>query len=203
MKLIIVWLYTLALAFAPVDKARTWPGHEESPEDRRARYMEIATDIAAVAFDESERPIWGMGRVQTAAMLLALAIGESNLDPDVDGGPCYRGGAYRSRCDYGRAFSIWQIMIGKGRTPEGWTGAQLNADRQKAARTALHTARASWWSCRRRPDEHRLALYAAGRCDRGHKGSAARVKLWRKLMAAKPLPKPPDKPSQANDKSAF
>jgi hypothetical protein len=185
---VVAWLLALALQFAPPERSKQLPGWEETVEQRTARYAAIAEDIWHTV--KTGRHINGLGKRRTAALMLAVAIGESGLDPDTDKGPCYRGGKYRPRCDYGHAASMWQIKLGRGKTAqEGWGQADLFADRRKAAAVALRGIRGSWWMCRRLPEAHRLAAYGSGTCRRGHKGSAARIRLWYKLMAAKPLPK--------------
>jgi hypothetical protein len=142
--------------------------------------------VASVALDPKQKPIAGMSRKASAVLLLAVAIGESNLDPDADKGPCYRRGKLKARCDYGHAASIWQIMIGNGYTPYTmWTQHDLFRDRKKAALTAYRAIRGSFATCRANSLEHRLAAYGSGNCQGAHKGSAKRIGLWRKMIAYK------------------
>jgi hypothetical protein len=118
---------------------------------------------------------------RAVALLLALASLESGFAPDVDVGPCYQGGAYHGRCDGGASVSLWQIRIGDGTTPEGWTREDLR-NRRKAARVALRMA---WWSMRRcagRGQDSGLRAYASGDCNHGQAASAARLELARRLL---------------------
>lgn len=189
-EIIVAWLVALALQFAPPERSKQFPGYEETAQERTDRYAEIAKDIVAVTYDPTERTVAGMDRRSTAALMLALAIGESGLDLDVDRGPCYRKAPYRGRCDWGASVSIWQIKIGKGKTREGWDRKALFSDRRKAARVALRAVRGSFHACRRRPIEHRLALYGSGHsCAKAHAGSAKRIRLWRLMLGSQPVPR--------------
>lgn len=148
--------------------AHAWPGWEETPDQRRARYWGIARDAWAVA-GEPEAPQLGT-RAQTAAAILAVAFHESGFAPDVDRGPCYRGGSQGRRCDSGRAFCMMQIqMTHAGRTPEGYTGAELFQDRRKCLRAGLRQLAASQAQCGRHGWSLRFGIYASGSCTVGQK----------------------------------
>ena len=92
---------------------------------RMARYESIARDVAAVAFDEAEEPLFPGpdGRAQTALFMLSIASFES----------AYRKRRRRrhGRGDHGHSYCLMQIRVGDGTTREGWTGRQL-VDRSHA-----------------------------------------------------------------------
>src|SRR5690606_35608375 len=91
---------------------------------------------------------------------------------DVDLGPCWRGRANDSwRCDFGRAHCLLQVHARDGKTREGWTPAELVADREKCFRAGLHLVQSSFAACRANPAKLRLAAYASGRCTAGQAGS--------------------------------
>jgi hypothetical protein len=191
---IVAWLLTLALHFAPPTRAHQFPGWVETEEQRTARYAEIAQDIYDVVYDEESKPIPGMSRARTAAYMLALAIGESGLDPDADKGPCYREKGWWRRCDAGEAASMWQVRVGKGFLFDGDRRVRMKhlfAERKTAIRVALRAVRGSFWACRKSSPEHRLAVYGSGTCSNkaGMDGSADRYKLAKKLWGHKKIPR--------------
>src|SRR5512139_1111558 len=110
------------------------PGHEETDDAKRARLTSIAEDAAAVALDPDVRPLFAgpLGREATAAAILAVAYHESGFAADVDSGRCYRVGAFKSRCDHGRAVCLMQIQ-----------NADI-ADRRECFRVGLAGLRRSW-----------------------------------------------------------
>jgi hypothetical protein len=71
-----------------------------------------------------------------------------------------------------------QLNIGAGKTPEGWTGADLTADRKTCFRAGLHVARESFRMCKGFPTNERLSAYASGQC--GHL-AVSRVMVTRAL----------------------
>jgi len=82
--------------------------------------------------------------------------------------------------------SLWQLRVGSGQTREGWSREELFADRQKAARAALHLVRRSINACRALGPDAALNAYASGRCDRGQEAGQKRLSLARRLLAAHP-----------------
>ena len=166
------WLLAAALAFAPPEKAKQFPGFEETPAQARARYASIAADIDTAAGGDKAK----------AALLLAIALGESGLAKDVDSGTCYRIGAYRSRCDAGTSHSLWQVKA------YGITAAELKTDRLKAAKKALALAQSSLGSCRALDPRDGLSQYATGSCKAGVASAQARFDLWGKVYAWRAAP---------------
>jgi len=132
--------------------------HPESPEETAKRYESIAQDVASVAFDEAEKPLFAGpdGRIQTALFMLSIASYESSYKKVVDEGA--------DRGDGGRSYCLMQIRVGDGRTREGWTGSQLVADRKLCLRAALHILHGSFNVCHNLPVEDRMSAYATGRC---------------------------------------
>jgi hypothetical protein len=175
------WCLAAALVHAPPATRPQFPGHEETPEQTRERYVAICADIEAAATEHPERPGF-IGHREKAALLLALAIGESGLSRDADLGPCYRVGKWRARCDGGRAASVWQLQATRDDDAEQTElgPKQLFADRRRAARVALRIAIGSIGMCRKLPPEDRLSAYGAGRCLTGDYRGASSVRArWR------------------------
>lgn len=154
------WLLAAALMYAPPKHHVTPPG--ERPEtyvQRVARYQSIASDIAHTV--RNDKPIPGLSREQSAALLLGLAIGESGLSRDIDRGQCFVA-AGSTRCDSGRSASIFQILVRRWRGEE-FTTKDL-ADRRFATGLALQMVRSSWNACREWPPRYRLSVYGQGYC---------------------------------------
>lgn len=190
------WLLALMSTFAPPERAaieRPFPGWQESVEDRRARYEAIASAVRNVAYDPEEKPVFGgpHGRARTAALLLAIAWHESGYARDVDLGPCWRGRSNdSSRCDFGRAHCLLQVHARDGKTREGWTPAELVADREKCFRAGLHLVQSSFAACRANPAKHRLCAYASGRCSAGQAGSERLLSLAERFATRLSIPGP-------------
>jgi hypothetical protein len=177
------WLFAAALAFAPPDRTPQFPSHPETVEQRTERYQAIASDIFAVAFDPKAEALPGLTRRQSAALMLAVAIGESHLAPDADLGPCYRKGKlWRTRCDSG-----WAVGIMQTRVHPAHQEAYFN-DRRKALRLGHQRLRQSLSMCRHLAPLTRLAAYGSGSCNRGKKGAAKRWRLYQTLLGFR-LPK--------------
>jgi hypothetical protein len=140
------------------------PGWTETAEELDLRLHQHAIDAAAVA----------KGNASEALLILAVAEHESGFSIDVDKGPCYRGKDGKSeRCDSGHAACEMQVH---GGNPDRL--AALFADRQECYRTALRELRRV--GCTEFGPDYRFALYAAGDCVKGAKGSAELVGSWRR-----------------------
>jgi hypothetical protein len=174
------WVLSAALFFAPVETRPKVAGYEETADEARARYASIAEDIAAAA--EEGAPPAGEAK-RRAALLLAVAVGESGLSYDVDKGPCYRKGNWRERCDGGTSFTIWQLKAvsidGEHRHARHVEGV---AKRKIAAKAALRKILGSLGMCKSLAPEDRLSAYGAGRCLEGHKGIRARWALFQRVL---------------------
>jgi hypothetical protein len=190
------WMVDRMLVWSPAG-VTYYKDAKETYEEGKTRYESIADDILSVAYDPTEKPIFGgqYGRAMTAALIAALAMHESYFRKDVDEGigPAARG-------DSGESWCIAQIRMGKpeadGKTTRriivtgdslkfvndksktvGWGGEDLMADRNNCIRAAIRIARMSFYTCSKLPVEERLALYASGdgSCTKGRDASKARV----------------------------
>lgn len=85
--------------------------------------------------------------------------------------------------DHGQSFCALQIMLGKGKSEEGWTGPELGADVRKCVHVAWRMMGQSFRACRSLPVAERGAVYASGHCSsaagrrisRDRSGQAARL----------------------------
>jgi hypothetical protein len=174
------WVFSAALTFAPIETRPQFKGYEETREEAFERYISIANDIAYAAEETSKTE--GSAK-QRAALLLAVAVGESGLSADVDQGPCYRQGNWKARCDGGTSFTIWQMKhaiidgeVVRGKALEG------HDSRRRAARGALRSLLGSLSMCKKLPEEDRLSGYGAGRCLEGNKSVRARWALYQRVL---------------------
>jgi hypothetical protein len=204
---IVSWLFAMMVAFAPPEKtskAYQFPGHEETVEQKTARYQSIAQDLYDVVYDPDADPVYGgpNGRRRTALLMLAIAFHESGFAHDVDIGPCYRGRDGQSaRCDHGKSACVMQLHVGEGTTPEGYSQADLFADRKKCFRAALARIRSSLGECKHLDERHRLNAYASGVCTRGDEQSEELMDLVDKFGAKVAAP-PEDDAAYMPGKSA-
>jgi hypothetical protein len=145
---IITWLVAAMFAWTPAREAD------------RARYTEIASDLAAVVYDPAEQPLFpgSDGRARTALLLASIAAHESTFRVDVEDG--------RARGDGGTSWCFMQLHIGSGKTVEGWTGQDVTQDRKLCFRAGLHIARESFRMCNGFPENEILSAYASGQCGR-------------------------------------
>lgn len=182
------WVLAALLQFAPLDRLPRFEGFAETQTEAQQRYVAIADDIAAVA-EEDERKPGGLSDHDEAALLVALAIGETHLALDTDEGSpgCYRGkpgGPWWTRCDSGTSATLWQLK------PVLWEGQQLGyrelfTDRRRAARIELRAARGSLWRCRRLDPVDRLSALGGG-CHAGGKSAQDRYRSWMQIRAWAP-----------------
>lgn len=168
----IPYLVSLMIAASPPGRVPA----RETHDDAMSRYESIAADVVHVVADAA--PLFGgsHGRQRTAVLMIAVATLESGLRVDVDTGAT-RGKA--GEC------GLWQIMPASGETCAPWT-----KDRRLGASIALSRMRRSQRACLKPgvPLELFLAAYAAGRCDRGHVESRARVQLAQRWATQRPTP---------------
>lgn len=146
------------------------------------RYEAIATDIAKVALDENEIPLFAGedGRTQTALLVASIASYESHFRADVDAG--------KARGDNGVSWCIMQIQV-HGKTLEGWTGPELIENRGKCVSAGLHLIRESFSMCKHMPLRHKLSGYTSGKCE-GDPASESRIGRAVKWMKDHPTPIP-------------
>lgn len=174
------------LHVSPPDRWKSYPGYEETKEERHARYESIAADIEAVV--SKGDGIHGKPE-QDAAVLVAVTYLESGFAKDVDVGPCYRPTADNQRCDSGRAACIAQIRIRDGVTSEhthgigGLTQTDLFKDRKKCLAISRFMLRRSFRACAKEGPDARMDVYASGRCGYGREEGKKRLKLAEKLWS--------------------
>jgi hypothetical protein len=175
MEKLTLWLVALMHAWVPTGydtQFHSWRGARETREETEVRFRQIAEAMAQVTLDPAEQPVLpgAQGRAATAALLLGIAFYESGFSRDVDLGI----GRY-ARGDKGHSWCLMQLNLGKKvvvengtrledsaiRTPEGWSGQELLADRTRCFRAALHLVRRSW-NCGALEDK--LTVYASGTC---------------------------------------
>jgi hypothetical protein len=159
MEPIVAWALTFMLSWAPPGRSHIKDAIE-TPEAGRARYAEIARAATRVAFDPQVRPLVSgpHARSQTLAIVLSVAYHESGFRRDVDLGigPLARGSGTDS--------CLMQIRVGRGNTVEGYSDADLVADRDKCFRVGMRLLRHSIGACRSLPPLDWLSAYARGQC---------------------------------------
>lgn len=188
------WIYDASLEWIPLAPVNGW----ESRQEANVRRLAIATDIASVAFDPSESPLFASGndhasRANTALFLASIARFESGFDVRVDSGHCEAlpGGIKAGWCDNGNAHSMWQHNIGNGKTIDGWTKSDLIADRRKAIRASLHALQRSVKTCGKTyGGADAFSVYAQGFC-------GASEKMRERLRGATAWAKDHSVPSEA------
>jgi len=175
------WVLLAALHFAPIETRPRFEGYLETQEEAFGRYLGIARDIAAAA---EEHEGTDAEKRKRAALLLAVAVGESGLSRDVDEGPCYRRGRWRARCDGGTSYTLWQMKsaVVDGRPVHARELRGLDK-RGQAARAALRAIRGSLGACRKLEAQDRLSMYGAGSCKPGLRSVRARWALFERVVA--------------------
>lgn len=185
MQSLVTYLVTAMLSWVPLYAHAP----RESASDARERYQSIARDVAAVAMDGGEQPLFGgaKGRTETALLMLSVASFESSFKKSVDDGI--------GLGDHGRSYCLMQIRVGSGTTREGWSGPELVEDRQRCFRAALHILRGSFAICQKLPLDDRLSAYATGRCLPNVEVSRSRVGRAHAFWESHPPP--PGQPSES------
>ena len=175
-ELVTTWLVGAMVAWVPIPMQR---------DVDRTRYESIAHDIATVALDGTEEPVFAgdRGREKTALLMAAIASFESGYRADVDDG--------RTTGDHGQSFCVMQVRV-LGKTGEGWTGKDLIADRQKCLRAGLHRMRISFTWCKDHAVDDRLAGYTVGTCRDNEHLSRDRVQRAKAYFLRTPFTPPDD-----------
>ena len=150
------YLYAAMTAWAPPSSH----AYAEAPAITEARYQAIASDVASVALDPDEQPLFAGddGRARTAVLLLAVASLES-------GG--FRGDVQSCAVtgDHGRARGLFQSHR---------SGDRVCTTAREATRVALEQIRESFVMCEREDPAVWLAGYVSGSCGRGWMASRRR-----------------------------
>lgn len=188
----LIWSLMLFLAPAKgLDIPSTPNWMREDAPTYEARLKEMAFVIERVVLDESEAPIAPVAHPRTfsAVGLAVIGAGETRFAKDTyhghNGQPeCYRGPGQEARCDHGRSVGVFQVMVGAGKTAEGWTKADLFGDFEKETRVALHRIRQSVAAAQRcqLPASGWLNVYGSGKCEIGSAEASARVARMFKLF---------------------
>jgi hypothetical protein len=175
------WVLLAALHFAPIETRPRFEGFEETQEEAFGRYLGISADIAAAA---EEHAGTDAEKRRRAALLLAVAVGESGLSRDVDEGPCYRRGGWKARCDSGTSHTLWQMKAAMvdGRAVHARELRGFDK-RPQAARAALRALSGSLGACRQLEARDRLSMYGSGSCRPGLKSVRARWALFERVVA--------------------
>jgi hypothetical protein len=186
--LLAAWLLNAILAWGPLS-AHRYTGVTD--DETYNRYQSIAYDMATVTMDPEELPVFhgAKGRAQTALLALSIASFESNgFRSDVDtaefsgdcrdehghslgtpGSPTCKGGTFHAKC----LAQIWPRR-----------GERTITNRQDCFRVELSRIRESFGACRSLPFDQRLAVYASGTCEYGHRESEHRVQRATRYWAA-------------------
>ena len=135
--------------------------------ETEARYESIAADLATVALDPDEVPLFAggeVGRAQTALVMLAIASYESGqFRADVDRQDKPTG-------DGGRAYCLGQLH---DEAPMHY--ARGLTDRVSCFRGQLRALRDSWNMCKFGPPADRITGYTVGHCEPGEPQARRRM----------------------------
>ena len=188
MKDFVAWIIAFMVAKVPPG-APQYGGLAETKAETQARYDSIAKDLSEVVVNEP--PFYGgaHGYARTASVMLSVAFFESAFSKKVDIG-LLKGDAGNSVC-------LMQLNVGKGRTrswnkvtgkwampadkpddvEQGWTAAELIADRKKCFLAAQRLMRTSIASCSRLGPLESLRTYTSGSCNGGSDASRRRMSV--------------------------
>jgi len=176
------WVLSVMLSAVPPGKTRHTKDARETAEAGRARYAQIAREIAEVALDPAEEPLFDgpYAREKTAAVMLAISYHESHWRRDVDYGvgPNARGGGGRYHC-------LMQVEAKGGKTPEGYTPEDLVKNRLKCFRAGLHILQRGNRMCRGRG---MINHYATGSCTNARQAVAKRWRTFDLWLYLHPFP---------------
>jgi hypothetical protein len=197
------WVTNRMLSWNPPGRSMV-KGAQETPEEGKKRYEEIANSLINVVYDSKEKPIFSgkYGRARTLALILSVSYFESGFRKDVDFGV-----GPSSRGDNGKSWCMMQVMLGpagvdgntrkkitimdnyyKLSNDSNWGGLDLVNDREKCFRVGLHLIRSSFASCSGIPVEDRLSVYGAGECISNWKPSRYRVRKAQDWFSAEQPP---------------
>jgi hypothetical protein len=130
-------------------------------EDTQHRYEQIANDLASVAMDPNEEPLFSgeTGRAQTALVMLSFAGYESGgFAQDVD--------TLRRKGDGGLGVCLMQVHP---------PYANRVVDRLSCFHEGLRALHDSWAMCKAGTTADRLTGYTVGHCEAGERGAWIRV----------------------------
>lgn len=187
MQLVMIWLVSLMLSMQPSLPVGSEP--YETLSQREQRYSSIVEDVLTVTYDPEERPLVSgpRGRLESALIVLASAYDETRWRPGVETLEGHAALARHGLVDGGRSYCMMQVHLGpRGKTREGWTGADLLDDRTKCIRAGYHVMQRAFGACWRLPKLERLAAYVSGGCDIGRERSRSRLAMAQRWMQRAP-----------------
>lgn len=214
---IIVWLLAAANTWIPLPKQfsgetdtsyikRTGESYDAAVA-RRTKHM---TSIVNVVFDSSERSLFGgpNGRMMTALFVDSIMSFEGTYSRLVDSGKwngdckvVLPGGGTRA-CTVkesetgGKSFCQMQILVGTGKTKEGWSKKDLLEDPEKCVRAGLHMLQGAQAACMAPPYNFKwdkdgpdiFSPYATGQCIKGNPEIRHRWERARDRLLVSPFP---------------
>lgn len=168
----IKWIVTFIARNAPPGRPTYFKHAVETKDEALARYRGIAESLIEVVYDPQTVPLFRgpVGRARTIAIMLGVSFWETGFRRDVDLGLGPHG-----RGDQGRSWCLMQLNVGKGKSPGGFSGPELVADRTHCFSEGLRAIRGSFAACRGLGLEYRLSAYASGTCAKGRDKSRQRV----------------------------
>lgn len=172
---IVSYLVSAMMVWCPLSAHRYSQSSTMTDEQKDAytleRYQSIATDLAEVATDPDEKPLFKgdgvLGRLESALLALSIASFESGeFREDVD--------TVAGTGDHGRSHCIMQVLLRPGE--------EMN-DRKDCFRLGFSRMRESFDSCPSYRTEDKLSVYARGTCDsswgiRNSRMKMRRAKQW-------------------------
>lgn len=216
LKAVILWLIAFQAWAVPLPKQykdETDASYSkrlgEPREEALKRREVIATAIATVALDESEKPLFSgpQGRLMTAVFLDSIAsyegmyhrlvhsgVWKGDCPPKVQADGTTRPCTIAESTAEGHSWCDAQLNIGNGKTTEGWTGKDLIATPDKCFRAALHVLHASVKECSAAPYNFSWTKdgpdlfggYTSGKCFRGNEAARHRwnrAEMWFSLAS--------------------
>jgi hypothetical protein len=138
----------------------------------RDRYEGIADDLAAVALDPNEKPLFAgpTGREQSAVFIDAWMSYESGgFRNDVD--------TVEGTGDSGNSHCLAQVQLRRG---------EVMKDRKDCFRLAFARMRESFAACASLPLKQKGSVYAAGNCTQGRHASEIRMNRAMTWWASSP-----------------
>lgn len=173
--------------------------HGRTIEGVEAHRASILSDIVEVAFDATEAPVFDEphARAKTALFMASIARFESGYDLLVDTGEVV--GPQGEVCVM-QVMIDWRYQKGVGMlTREGWSKADLIADRKKCVRAALHKLQVSRAICSNAKDPQNVtkkalvgadqfSIYTGGKCAEGSTYALHRHKPVEAWIAKSPVP---------------
>ncbi len=186
--LLAAWILAAIESLAPSSR-EPFMDVPETTAQRRARYEDTAEAFAEAIRELPDgampfRSTKGRGERTLAAWAVGVALHESGFLRSVDTGA--------RKGDGGRSFCVFQVNLGpggRGKTAEGWTGADLTADRHKCARAGIAILARHLAACASLPFADRTSGYASGTCQRGIPAAQRQARIVAKILRL-PWPAP-------------